>query len=93
MTGPFHAVRLHSGCLGTKGGPATDPDARVLDHDGVVIRGLYAAGNAMACPTGMVYGGAGGTLGPAITFGYLAGTHAGSPISAQRATKLTESVG
>jgi len=75
-TGPFHAVELHSGCLGTKGGPRTDVDARVIDNDGAAIQGLYAAGNAMACVTGMVYGGAGGTLGPAITFGYLAGRHA-----------------
>jgi 3-oxosteroid 1-dehydrogenase len=70
---PLHAAELHSGCLGTKGGPATDAAGRVLDHDDQPIRGLFAAGNAMACPTGMVYGGAGGTLGPAITFGYLAG--------------------
>ena len=48
----------------------------MLDHDGAAIGGLYAAGNAMACATGMVYGGAGGTLGPAITFGYLAGAEA-----------------
>jgi succinate dehydrogenase/fumarate reductase flavoprotein subunit len=73
---PFHAVELNSGCLGTKGGPMTDAEGRVLDHDGAPIVGLYAAGNAMACPTGMVYAGAGGTLGPAITFGYLAGAEA-----------------
>ena len=47
--------------------------ARVLDVDGNVIPGLYAAGNAMASPLGMTYGGAGGTLGPAMVFGYLAG--------------------
>jgi 3-oxosteroid 1-dehydrogenase len=75
-TAPFYAVQIHSGCLGTKGGPVTDAHARVLDHAGSPIDGLYAAGNAMACPTGMVYGGAGGTLGPAITFGHLAGSHA-----------------
>jgi succinate dehydrogenase/fumarate reductase flavoprotein subunit len=78
---PFHAVELHSGCLGTKGGPVTDASGRVLDHDGAVIGGLYAAGNAMACPTGMVYAGAGGTLGPAITFGYLAGAEAAAAAS------------
>jgi succinate dehydrogenase/fumarate reductase flavoprotein subunit len=45
----------------------------VLDVDGDVIDGLYAAGNAMASAMGMTYGGAGGTLGPAMVFGYLAG--------------------
>jgi succinate dehydrogenase/fumarate reductase flavoprotein subunit len=45
----------------------------VLDVDGDVIPGLYAAGNAMASPLGMTYGGAGGTLGPAMVFGFLAG--------------------
>jgi 3-oxosteroid 1-dehydrogenase len=72
-TGPYYAVRLHSSTLGTKGGPRTTTDAAVLDVDGEVIAGLYAAGNVMAGPTGMVYGGAGGTLGPALVFGYLAG--------------------
>ena len=71
--GPFHAVQIHIGALGTKGGPRTDTEGRVLDHTGHVIEGLFAAGNAMAGVTGMVYGGAGGTLGPAMTFGYLAG--------------------
>jgi 3-oxosteroid 1-dehydrogenase len=71
--GPFYAVEIHSGALGTKGGPRTDGDGRVLDQTGRPIVGLFAAGNAMAGVTGMVYGGAGGTLGPALTFGWLAG--------------------
>lgn len=71
--GPFYAVELVGSALGTKGGPLTTVDGEVLDVDGEVIRGLYAAGNAMAAPTGMVYGGAGGTLGPALVFGYRAG--------------------
>ena len=73
---PFHAVEIHSGTLGTKGGARTNSDGQVLDFDGRPITGLYAAGNAMAAPTGMVYGGAGGTLGPAMVFGYRAGRHA-----------------
>ena len=64
---------MFSGALGTKGGPLTDTHSRVLDVDGDVIPGLYAAGNAMASPLGMTYGGAGGTLGPAMVFGFLAG--------------------
>ncbi|MFW6773882.1 FAD-dependent oxidoreductase [Nocardioides sp. CPCC 205120] len=71
--GPFHAVELLSSTLGTKGGPRTDVDGAVLDVDGVPVPGLYAAGNVMSAPTGMVYGGAGGTLGPAMVFGYRAG--------------------
>lgn len=74
--GPYYAVPVHSGALGTKGGPRTDVDGRVLDLAGAPIPGLYAAGNAMAGATGMVYGGAGGTLGPGMVFGYRAGRHA-----------------
>lgn len=70
---PFHAVELHLGVLGTNGGARTDASARVLGHDGAPIPGLYAAGNCMAGPTGGIYAGAGGTLGPALSFGYLAG--------------------
>jgi len=72
---PYYAIKVVSGGLGTKGGPRTDEHARVLDLDGRPIEGLYAAGNVMASPFGMTYGGAGGTLGPAMVFGYLAGRH------------------
>jgi 3-oxosteroid 1-dehydrogenase len=81
-TAPFYAVRVYSGTLGTKGGPMTDPDARVLDVDGQPIAGLYAAGNVMASAMGMTYGGGGGTLGPAMVFGYLAGQHAAAAATA-----------
>ena len=73
---PFYAVQVYSGVLGTKGGPRTDGNGQVQDVDDRPIPGLYAAGNAMASVMGMTYGGAGGTLGPAIVFGYLAGQHA-----------------
>jgi succinate dehydrogenase/fumarate reductase flavoprotein subunit len=72
-TPPFYAIQVYSGALGTKGGPLIDTHSRVIDVDGDVIPGLYAAGNAAACPLGMTYGGAGGTLGPAMLFGYIAG--------------------
>jgi 3-oxosteroid 1-dehydrogenase len=75
-TAPFYAVAVYAGTLGTKGGPQTNGDGQVLDVDGHPIAGLYAAGNAMASVMGMTYGGAGGTLGPALVFGYLAGRHA-----------------
>jgi hypothetical protein len=76
--GPYYALQIHSGALGTKGGPRVDPSARVLDLDGRPIPGLYAAGNVMGSPFGMTYGGAGGTIGPAMVFGYVAGRHAAS---------------
>jgi hypothetical protein len=72
--GPYYALRVVPGCLGTKGGPRTDADGRVLAvADGTPIDGLYAAGNAAASPYGMAYPGAGGTLGPALVFGVRAG--------------------
>ncbi len=78
---PFFAVELKSGALGTKGGPKTDINANVLNVDGEPIVGLYAAGNVMASPMGMTYGGAGGTIAPGMVFGFLAGRHAaGKPV-------------
>lgn len=79
--GPFYAVKMEAGALGTCGGPKTNGDAQVLDWNGNPIPGLYAAGNAMAAVLGEVYGGAGGTLGPGMTFGYIAGRHLGTHIS------------
>ncbi|MFC8140183.1 3-oxosteroid 1-dehydrogenase [Streptomyces paradoxus] len=70
---PFHAFRIVPGDLGTKGGLRTDARARVLREDGSVIPGLYAAGNASAAVMGHSYAGAGSTIGPAMTFGYIAG--------------------
>jgi succinate dehydrogenase/fumarate reductase flavoprotein subunit len=75
-TAPYYAVQVFSGCLGTKGGPRTDTAGQVLDVDGHPFGGLYAAGNVMASALGMTYGGAGGTLGPAMVFGFLSGRHA-----------------
>ncbi|NML93326.1 FAD-binding protein [Novosphingobium sp. TW-4] len=78
--GPFYAVKMEAGALGTAGGPRTNADAQVVDWNGNPIPGLYAAGNAMAAVLGDVYGGAGGTLGPGMTFGYIAGKHLGATI-------------
>ncbi|GAA4540700.1 MULTISPECIES: 3-oxosteroid 1-dehydrogenase [Streptomyces] len=69
---PYHAFRIVPGDLGTKGGLRTDARARVLREDGSVIPGLYAAGNASAAVMGHSYAGAGSTIGPAMTFGYIA---------------------
>ncbi|HEX4705318.1 MAG TPA: 3-oxosteroid 1-dehydrogenase [Pseudonocardiaceae bacterium] len=69
---PFYAVKLVPGDLGTKGGLRTDARARVLRTDGGVIPGLYAAGNTSAAVMGHTYAGAGATIGPAMTFGYIA---------------------
>ncbi|MFC0432775.1 3-oxosteroid 1-dehydrogenase [Kutzneria buriramensis] len=69
---PFYAVRIVPGDLGTKGGLCTDVSGRVLRPDGSVIHGLYAAGNASASVMGHTYAGPGATIGPAMTFGYLA---------------------
>ena len=69
---PYYAFRIVPGDLGTKGGLRTDARARVLRPDGSAIPGLYAAGNASAAVMGHSYAGAGSTIGPAMTFGYIA---------------------
>ncbi len=75
--GPFYAVKMESGALGTAGGPKVNADGQVVDWHGNAIPGLYSAGNAMGSILAGAYGGAGGTLGPGLTFGYLAGKHLG----------------
>ncbi|EDX25775.1 3-ketosteroid-delta-1-dehydrogenase [Streptomyces sp. Mg1] len=69
---PFYAFKIVPGDLGTKGGIVTDARARALRADGSVIPGLWAAGNASAAVMGHSYAGAGSTIGPAMTFGYVA---------------------
>ena len=69
---PFYAIAVFPGDLGTKGGLITDASARVLDSQGQPIAGLFAAGNCSWAVMGPSYPGAGGTIGPALTFGFLA---------------------
>ena len=73
---PFYACRVYPGVLGTKGGPKTNSQAEVQSLRGGAIPGLYAAGNAAASAMGMAYPGAGGTIGPALVFGHIAGQQA-----------------
>lgn len=74
--GPFYACQMVAGDLGTKGGLLCDPHARVLRRDGSVIAGLYASGNVTASVMGDRYPGPGSTLGPAMTFAFIAANHA-----------------
>ena len=73
--GPFYAMRLDAGDIGTKGGLLTNANAQVMHENGQPIPGLYAIGNTSAAVMGTSYPGAGGTLGPAMTFGYIAARH------------------
>ncbi|WP_138470763.1 FAD-dependent oxidoreductase [Poseidonocella sp. HB161398] len=74
-TGPFYAVKLVMGDLGTFEGLDTTVEGQVLDREGGTIPGLYAVGNDRASIMGGNYPGAGITLGPAMTFGYITGRH------------------
>lgn len=83
--GPFYAMQLYPGEIGTKGGLLTDRDARVLDDAGEPITGLYCIGNNSASVMGPAYPGAGSTLGPAMTFGFRAVADiVGRPIALER---------
>ena len=74
--GPFYAVPVVPGDVGTFGGVITDCDARVLREDGSVIPGLYATGTTTASCMGRAYPGAGCSIGPSFTWGYVAAKHA-----------------
>lgn len=74
--GPFTAVRIVPGDLGTKGGLLTDEHGAVLHEDLTPVPGLYAAGNSSAAVMGRTYPGPGSTIGPAVVFGYLGARHA-----------------
>ncbi len=74
--GPFYAMAVVPGDVGTYGGVVTDPQARVLREDGSVIEGLYATGISTASVMGRVYPGAGASVGPSFVWGYVAARHA-----------------
>jgi 3-oxosteroid 1-dehydrogenase len=93
-TGPFHAVELRPGALGTKGGLRINRHGEVLSAaTGAPIPGLYAAGNCASSATPGAYGGPGATLGAGLTFGYLAGLRlAAAAHQAERPPSTTRSV-
>lgn len=72
-TSPFYAVKVWPGDIGTATGLTCDPQARVLGRDERPVPGLYATGNDMNSIMAGAYPGAGITLGPALTFGFIAG--------------------
>jgi 3-oxosteroid 1-dehydrogenase len=74
--GPFYAAEVIPADVGTYGGVITDAQARVLKADGTPIEGLYACGISTASPWGGVYPGAGASVGPSMTFGWIAARHA-----------------
>jgi succinate dehydrogenase/fumarate reductase flavoprotein subunit len=85
ITAPFYAVKIVPGSLGTFAGLRTDVNARVLNADGHAIDGLYAVGNDMSSMMGGRYPAGGITLGPGMTFGYVAAHHAsGVPLENNR---------
>jgi len=73
---PFYAFPVYPGDIGTKGGVDVDVNAQALNKKGKPIGGLYATGNTASSVMGYTYPGAGSTIGPAMTFGYVAAKHA-----------------
>ncbi|MCP8687587.1 FAD-dependent oxidoreductase [Marinobacterium sedimentorum] len=91
-TGPFYAVRLYPGDIGSSAGLVTDTDGRVLGRDNQPIAGLYACGNDMQSIMGGTYPGPGITLGPGITFGYVTALHASKRAAGAQQAPVFETV-
>jgi len=72
---PYYAMKVYPGDIGTKGGVVTDELARVVKEDGTVFDNVYACGNCSSSIMGHSYPGPGATLGPGMTFGYIASMH------------------
>lgn len=94
--GPFYAVQLHPGDIGTYAGLPVDRHSRVLDTSGQIVSGLYSVGNDATTIMGGNYPGAGITLGPALVFGYqtglfLAKGQDNNPTVQKKATTVTNS--
>uniref|UniRef100_A0AAU2JM67 3-oxosteroid 1-dehydrogenase n=1 Tax=Streptomyces sp. NBC_00049 TaxID=2903617 RepID=A0AAU2JM67_9ACTN len=82
--GPFYAVPVHPGDIGTKGGLVTDGNGRVLREDSSPIEGLYASGNCSAAVMGETYPGPGATIGPAMAFSWAAVNEIAAALAAGR---------
>jgi 3-oxosteroid 1-dehydrogenase len=87
---PFYAMEIVPGAFGTNGGLVTDDHARVLNAEETPIPGLYAAGNTTAHPMGGGYAGAGATLGPGMTMGYIAGRTIAESASSDLASTVAD---
>ncbi|NIF24985.1 FAD-dependent oxidoreductase [Pantoea sp. Tr-811] len=86
---PFYAIRLHTGDLGSARGLVTNAQANVLNRCGTPIPGLYAVGNDMNSMMNGTYPGPGITLGPALTFGWLAASHIATRLQTETPTCTT----
>jgi succinate dehydrogenase/fumarate reductase flavoprotein subunit len=73
---PYYAIKVYPGCVGTFTGLQTNEHAQVILREGCAVEGLYAIGNDMMSITGGDYIGGGCTIGPGMTFGYIAARHA-----------------
>ncbi len=88
--GPFYALKIRIGDIGTFAGLRADAACHVLDSSGSPIQGLFAVGNDACSIMGGNYPGAGITLGPALTFGYIAGKAIASAVPLQNESAVVE---